>query len=220
MKSCPLCKQSYPGGVQFCPTDGTRLVEGEAPATDDPELGHDFGGRYKLLQILGQGGLGVVYEAEHIEIGRRVAIKVLRDEVSRNPTVLQRFRQEAKSASRIGHENIVDILDFGETAYGSPYLVMEMLAGEDLAHLLKRERQLPLDRVLPIIIQCCRALSAAHAKGIVHRDMKPGNILLNSRGEVKISDFGLSAELDTSYSLDARQVLKAVGKLHLKKHTC
>lgn len=217
MKSCPKCNQNYPGGVQFCPTDGTRLQLGQAPVKAETNLGHDFGGRYKLHRILGQGGLGVVYEAQHVQIGRRVAIKVLREEVSKNETVLERFRQEAKSASRIGHENIVDIIDFGETAYGAPYLVMEMLEGEDLAHLLKRERELPIETALTVLIQCCRALGAAHEKGIVHRDMKPENIFLTSREGnehfVKIVDFGIAKMNDLEQPGEPGRKLTKTGMI-------
>jgi len=203
--------------VQFCPDDGSRLVLGSAPETDDPELGHEFGGRYRLLRILGQGGLGVVYEAVQQGLGRKVAIKVLRDEVSKNATVLQRFRQEAKSASLIGHENIVDIIDFGETAYGAPYLVMEMLHGEDLAHRLKREGSLSADRILSIAQQCCRALSVTHEKGIVHRDMKPENIFLVERDShpdfVKIVDFGIAKMNDLEQPGEPGRKLTKTGMI-------
>jgi serine/threonine-protein kinase len=192
-------------------------VLGSAPQTDDPELGHEFGGRYRLLRILGQGGLGVVYEAVQEGLGRKVAIKVLREEVSRNETVLQRFRQEAKSASLIGHENIVDIIEFGETVYGAPYLVMEMLEGEDLAHRLKRERTISMLRILTIARQCCRALTVTHEKGIVHRDMKPENIFLVERDEqpdfVKIVDFGIAKMNDLEQPGEPGRKLTKTGMI-------
>jgi len=152
------------------------------------------------LRRIGEGGMGIVYEAEHIVIEKHVALKVLRDDFSARPDVVERFRQEAKSASRIGHENIVDISDFGETESGASYFVMEMLDGEDLADILSREGTISPARAVKILIQCCKALGAAHNKGIVHRDMKPENIFLIKRAEladfVKIVDFGIAKMSD------------------------
>ena len=146
--------------------------------------------------------MGIVYEAFHQRIDRKVAIKVLREDFSRRPDVVERFRREAKSASRIGHPNIVDVMDFGDTPLGSSYFVMEMLEGEDLADLLSREIRLSPSRAVALAYQCCRALAAAHEKGIVHRDLKPENVFLLERGGfpdfVKLVDFGVAkmTELD------------------------
>jgi serine/threonine-protein kinase len=204
MKACPSCKTQYPGGEAFCPLDGARLVSASAIAlgasASDPLLGSVLGDRYKILRRVGEGGMGIVYEAEHIVIEKHVALKVLREDFGSRPDVVERFRQEAKSASRIGHENIVDISDFGETQGGASYFVMEMLDGEDLADRLAREGTVDPARAVSILIQCCRALGAAHHKGIVHRDMKPENIFLieraGSRDFVKIVDFGIAKMSD------------------------
>lgn len=208
MKICPVCKTEYPGGEVFCPADAAKLTvpEGFAQgvatpaAPSDPLVGLTLSSRYKILRRIGEGGMGIVYEAEHVLIEKRVALKVLRDDFSSRPDVVERFRQEAKSASRIGHENIVDISDFGETPSGASYFVMEMLNGEDLSHVLAREGTLSVERTVKILSQCCRALGAAHGKGIVHRDMKPENIFLTRREEtpdfVKIVDFGIAKMSD------------------------
>jgi serine/threonine-protein kinase len=167
---------------------------------DDPLVGAVLAGRYVVKSRIGEGGMGLVYEGLHRDIDKQVAIKVLRDDLSRRPEVVARFRQEAKSASRIGHENIVDISDFGETTRGASYFVMEFLDGEDLANVLGRDVTVDADRACAIVLQCCRALSATHAKGIVHRDIKPENIFLTKRDGVddfvKIVDFGIAKMSD------------------------
>ena len=189
----------------FCPVDATRLVTTSQISAkplnpDDPLVGAVLAGKYVVEKRIGEGGMGLVYEGIHRDIDKRVAIKVLRDDLSRRPEVVARFRQEAKSASRIGHENIVDISDFGETTRGASYFVMEFLEGEDLANVLGREVTVDAARACAIVLQCCRALSATHAKGIVHRDIKPENIFLIKRDGVddfvKIVDFGIAKMSD------------------------
>ena len=205
MKICPSCKAEYGSGEVFCPVDGTRLSSPSQMTTGpvnphDPLIGRTLGERYKIIRSIGEGGMGIVYEAMHVVIEKKVALKVLRDDFSKRPEVVERFRQEAKSASRIGHEHIVDISDFGETPRGQSYFVMEYLEGEDLANVLAREGTLAPERAAHIVIQCAKALGAAHAKGIVHRDMKPENIFLVSRQDqpdfVKIVDFGIAKMSD------------------------
>jgi serine/threonine protein kinase len=139
--------------------------------------------------------MGAVYEARHAIIGKRVAVKVLAGEVPGEPGVGGPPLQEARLASSIGHENIVDVTDYGTTSDGRAFVVMEFLDGEPLAQLVMRDAPLPVERSLGILRQVCSALSAAHAKGIVHRDVKPENIYLVRRGEVdfvKVVDFGVS----------------------------
>ena len=205
MKVCPACRVDYGGGEVFCPVDATRLVTTSQMSIsplnpDDPLVGAVLAGRYVVKGRIGEGGMGLVYEGLHRDIDKRVAIKVLRDDLSRRPEVVARFRQEARSASRIGHENIVDISDFGETTRGASYFIMEFLDGEDLGNVLGREVTVDADRACAIVLQCCRALSATHAKGIVHRDIKPENIFLIRRDGVddfvKIVDFGIAKMSD------------------------
>ncbi len=216
-KICPTCKAEYGGGEVFCPVDATRLQSASVADTatafpEDPLVGETLGGRYKILGRVGEGGMGIVYEAEHVIIEKRVALKVLRDDFSQKQDVVERFRQEAKSASRIGHEHIVEIYDFGETPSGQSYFVMEYLEGEDLANVLAREGTVSADRAVRIAVQCCKALGAAHAKGIVHRDMKPENIFLVHRDDepdfVKIVDFGIAKMSDLDAGGEGRKLTK------------
>jgi serine/threonine protein kinase len=159
-------------------------------------VGHVLADRYRLLKLIGEGGMGSVYQAEHITIGRKLAIKVLAPEYCDSPEVVARFLQEARTASMLHHEHIVDITDFGYTKQGLAFLTMEYLEGEDLATLLAREGPQPWARLRRIFLQVCRALNAAHEKGIVHRDMKPDNCFRIKRGGnpdfIKILDFGIA----------------------------
>jgi len=153
-------------------------------------------GNYKITAKLGEGGMGVVYLAEHPVIGKRVALKVIHPELARNPEVVSRFIMEAKSVNQIGHEHIVDIGDFGTTAGEEFYFIMEYLQGESLADRLKREVRLSQSRALHVAAQIADALGASHEHGIIHRDLKPENIfLITRRGDpdfVKVLDFGLA----------------------------
>jgi len=153
-------------------------------------------GNYTITAKLGEGGMGVVYLAEHPVIGRKVALKAIHPELSRNPEVVSRFMTEAKSVNQIGNEHIVEIYDFGTTSDGEFYFIMEFLGGESLADKLKRERFFPAARALQVAAQVADALSASHSHGIIHRDLKPENIFLISRGAqvdfVKVLDFGLA----------------------------
>jgi serine/threonine-protein kinase len=187
MPRCPTCQNEYADDVSYCPRDGAALL----PAVLE--------GRYRLLSPLGAGGMGVVYLAEHVGLRKNVAVKLLRGELSRDATFARRFEQEAIAASQIGHENIVHVTDLGRTPTGELFYVMELLEGASLSAVLLRERFLPLWRALPIVAQVCRALEAAHARGIVHRDVKPQNVMLLQRQEqadfVKVVDFGISKVL-------------------------
>nr|WP_263429862.1 serine/threonine-protein kinase [Nannocystis pusilla] len=166
-----------------------------APAPATIREGAVLADRYRVYHRLGKGGMGEVYLAEHMDIGRPVAIKTLNAHLQDKPEIAERFMQEARTSSRVRHSNIVDITDFGKTDHGAPFFVMEYLEGEDLKSVLKRERVLPWDRARDIILQVCAALSAAHAHGVVHRDLKPDNIYLIRQGEqelVKVLDFGIA----------------------------
>ncbi len=174
------------------------------PKEDDDALGVDFTGRvidnrYRVLRKIGEGGMGTVYAGEHAEIGKAVAIKILHPAYSTQQDLVERFRREARAASRIGHPNIIDVTDFGSTEDGCAYFVMEHLDGIDLADVLSHERRLAAGRCCQIAIQICRALTAAHAAGVIHRDLKPENIFLVARdGQadfVKVLDFGIARSL-------------------------
>jgi serine/threonine-protein kinase len=165
-------------------------------ADEQDRSGQVVAGRYRLLQKIGSGGMGSVYAGEHLEVGRKVAIKILRPEASSRPALVERFRREARAAATIDHENIAECIDIGTTDDGLLFYVMEWLKGEDLLTVLRRERVLPWPRVRVIIAQLCRALAAAHACGIAHRDLKPSNLFLVRRGDnpdfLKLFDFGIA----------------------------
>jgi len=156
-------------------------------------------GRYRIQKILGEGGMGTVYAAEHVEIGKGVAVKILHPQYSRQQDLVERFRREARAASRIGHPHIIDVTDFGTTEDGCAYFVMEHLDGIDLADVLSHERRLEPMRAAQITMQICRALEAAHAAGVIHRDLKPENIFLVARDGkadfVKVLDFGIARSI-------------------------
>ncbi len=190
-------------------SDASEAPENAASPVEAPErpapvvqvshanlVGTVLADRYRLIKLIGEGGMGSVYQAEHITIGRKLAIKVLAQEYCDSPEVVARFLQEARTASMLHHEHIVDITDFGYTKQGLAFLTMEYLEGEDLATLLQREGRQPWARLRRMILQVCRALHAAHEKGIVHRDMKPDNCFRIKRGGnpdfIKILDFGIA----------------------------
>src|SRR5881394_1385143 len=166
-----------------------------APDAADPLLGRVLSERYRILSKLGEGGMGVVYLAEHVVIEKKIALKVLFPDLTRRADLVHRFMQEAKSASRIGHENVIDITDFGQSPEGYVFIAMEYLSGQDLGMVLKASGPMPWARAQPIVVQIVKALRAAHEKGIVHRDMKPENIFVIPRDDgrefVKVLDFGI-----------------------------
>jgi serine/threonine-protein kinase len=160
-----------------------------------PTQGATFGGRYELDSRIAIGGMGEVWEATDHVIGRTVAIKILKDEYMGDPGFLERFRAEARHAALVNHEGIASVFDYGEEN-GSAFLVMELVPGEALSTILERDGQLSTDKTLDIVAQTSAALQAAHAAGLVHRDIKPGNLLITPDGRVKITDFGIARIAD------------------------
>ncbi|MFO0680747.1 MAG: serine/threonine-protein kinase [Sandaracinus sp.] len=162
----------------------------------DPLIGRTLDGRYRVEAVLGEGGMGLVYRAKHAMLNKSLAIKVLKPEVSKDTEVMQRFQQEAQSATAIGSPHIIDISDFGSLPDGSTYFVMEFLDGVSLTKALELEHPMRTERVVRVAKQICDALGAAHERSIVHRDMKPDNIYLVKRGHetdfVKVLDFGIA----------------------------
>ncbi len=185
-------------GANYCPRCGASLREA-APAEGaelDPLVGRLIDGRYRVIERVGTGGMGVVYKVEHQRMGKIAAMKVLHGDLARDREVMKRFRREAEAVSQLTHPNAVQTFDFGTTADGALYLVMELVRGEDLGSILKRDGPLPFRRAAPIFIQICGALGEAHELGIIHRDLKPENILVSrtkdGHDHVKVLDFGLA----------------------------
>ena len=177
-----------------------------------PTQGVTFGGRYELDSRIAIGGMGEVWEATDHVIGRTVAIKILKDEYMGDPGFLERFRAEARHAALVNHEGIANVYDYGEEE-GSAFLVMELVPGEALSTILERERVLPADQVLDIIAQTASALHAAHQAGLVHRDIKPGNLLITPDRRVKITDFGIARIADQVPLTATGQVMGTVQYL-------
>ncbi len=200
-KRCPACEQVFSGEARFCPFDGDTLVEtADYNPSADPLIGTTIDGRYEVVDVLGEGGMGTVYEVRHVTLGRRFALKVLRRDIA-DAEHTARFLQEAKAAAAIGHPNIVAVSDFGELRLGGPgsaavpYFVMEFLTGISLAALLRAEKTLPPQRAAGILLQCASGLAAALRGGVIHRDLKPDNVFLTPTAEkefVKLLDFGVA----------------------------
>ena len=173
------------------------------PKDDEPpyEEGTLLAGRYRVLRRLGEGGMGRVYEAEHLELGRRVAVKVMRRKYADQKAMVERFRVEARSASKIGHPNVVQVFDYGTTEVGEGFIVMELLKGAPLSEVIKQQGPMELGRALTILSEVATALRAAHQSGVIHRDLKPANIFLirvnsDERERVRVLDFGMAKMID------------------------
>src|ERR1700734_369213 len=151
--------------------------------------------RYRIVALLGRGGMGEVYRAYDLAPGQEAGLKFLPEVAARNPAALARFYKEVRIARKVSHANVGRVYDLGEVD-GQPYLSMEYVDGEDLGSLLRRIGRLPPDKAVQIARQLCAGLAAAHAKGVLHRDLKPANIMLNGRGDVVVTDFGLAALAD------------------------
>jgi len=201
-RRCPACGAPYPLDFLLCPRDGTPLTD-PASERDDPLVGTVLGDTYRIVRRVGGGGMGGVYEARHLRLReRRVAVKILHRELAFHPEMAIRFQREAESASAIAHPNVMDVFDVANLPDGTPYFVGEFVEGEELSALLRRERLLEPSKAVNVVRQVCRALAAAHARGIVHRDVKPENVMVRrvpaiTGGAqetllVKVLDFGIS----------------------------
>jgi tRNA A-37 threonylcarbamoyl transferase component Bud32 len=168
-------------------------------------------GRYELEELVGEGGMSSVYRAHDTVLERRVAIKVLHEHYSRDPEYVERFRREARAIARLAHPNIVTVIDRGEWE-GRQFIVFEHVAGENLKAVIVRDGPLPVDRTLELACQIARALSFAHELGIVHRDVKPHNVLLDGSGTAKVTDFGIARALDSDEALTATGTVLGTGQ--------
>lgn len=200
---CPNCAYTCPDAFNYCVACGAEVRTPDAPATVDALLGLTLPGGYRVSNLLGVGGMGRVYCAEQVALGRTVAVKVVHPRLAGDELAAARFLNEARAASRLSHPNSVAIFDFGRTADGSAYIVMEYLRGQDLGRVAQAEGPLSLRRVVHILHQTLAALGEAHALGIVHRDVKPDNIVLETLRSgldfVKVVDFGLAKLLSDDF---------------------
>ena len=188
-KSCPKCGGIYPSNAEFCALDGERLGAGDK----DILIGRTIG-RYEIVSQVGQGGMARLYRAKHKFLPQEFAIKFLFGEFAANPQIVTRFHREAQTVSKIKHPNIVQTVDFGQTDEGLPFMVMEFIEGASLSQFIAMHHPLPLPVVADLAKQLASGLSAAHSQGFVHRDLKPGNVMITERPEglhATILDFGL-----------------------------
>jgi serine/threonine-protein kinase len=232
VKTCSVCGREFDARAVFCPYDGGHLgpvnapaitIEGD-PATptrqapqiegDDPLLGRVLDRRYRLLKRVGRGGMGTVYRATHVELNRLFAIKILNFELAGDPIATRRFRREAEALGAISHPNAVSVSDVGVTEEGLAYIVMELLEGFSLRAVVMNEAPLSLGRTVNIVRQICGAVTAAHQVGIIHRDVKPDNIMLvrsESGDEVaKVLDFGIARLVHSTGKLTSRLTARDV----------
>ncbi|HEY9786631.1 MAG TPA: protein kinase [Candidatus Obscuribacterales bacterium] len=192
------CNRQFTGLVIACPHDGALL----RPILQDPLIGTVLAGNYEILEVLGHGGMGVVYRGKHTLMERVVAIKMLQSQLISDTNSVKRFQQESKAAAKLKHPHIIDVYDFGISPAGQPYIVMEFLEGTPLSDLIKREGQVGVERSIKILSQACDALDHAHKQGVVHRDLKPSNVVLTVYDEekdyVKVVDFGVAKLIEQS----------------------
>ncbi len=196
VKICPQCGGQYPAAYKVCPRDRAVLeILGGAPE-DDPMIGEVLASAFCITGVLGEGGMGRVYEAEHVRLPRRYAVKVIAQHLARHPEAVGRFEREAQAAARVIHPNVLDVVDVVRARDGRPCIIAEFLDGEELGEFLDRGNRLEPVQAVEVCRQACRALTAAHAQGIVHRDLKPANLFMCKRpdGEllVKVLDFGVA----------------------------
>ncbi len=193
IRKCPECLRRYSNVAIFCPFDGAQLADAQRPDDKlDPLIGQTIDGRYAIESVVGEGGMGTVYRAQHVVLGRALALKVLRADLAQDAELAARFLQEAQATAAIKHPNIVAIMDFGRLPDGRPYFVMELLMGRTLAALISAGGALPPRTAASVARAIAEGLEAAHAAGVVHRDLKPENVFLaDGEGkEVRIVDFG------------------------------
>src|ERR1017187_10310098 len=208
MLRCPSCATELTAPSRFCPSCGAAVIPSSEAATVAIPRHHSspssssidegrfpagtlLADRYRILSLLGRGGLGEVYRANDLKLSQPVAIKFLPEETAANERMLARFHAEVRIARQVSHPNVCRVYDIGEYQ-GSAYITMEYVDGEDLASLLRRIGRLPSDKAIEIARKLCAGLAAAHDKGVLHRDFKPANIMIDGRGQVLISDFGLA----------------------------
>ncbi len=190
----------------------TQHTDTEAPDSSEM-IGREVAGRYRIISKLGEGGMGAVYRAEQMSLKRKVALKVLKPEISASPGLVRRFNAEAELAAKLNHPNTVTLYDFGQDSEGALFIAMEFISGKSLRELLIREGALPTARIAAIGAQISSSLSDAHATGIVHRDLKPDNVMLSTRAKksdaVTVVDFGIAKLREEEGKIDAQPMTRA-----------
>jgi len=203
MKFCPVCETDYPDDVKVCPQDGAAVRRPGERA--DPFVGRVIKGRYRVERQLGRGGMGTVYLAEQLSVGRKVALKVLRGDFARDDGFVARFQQEAKLVAGLNERRnprVTLVHDFDQTEDGTLFIVMEWLEGRVLSEVIQRDRPLDLGRAVRLAIQIAEGLEAAHRANVVHRDVKPQNIMVLEAGDdIKLMDFGIARLRDSGTSV-------------------
>src|SRR5256714_3801996 len=193
MKTCPTCGREYPDTNPLCTADGAVLKKASA---EDGFIGQVLAGKYRIDEKIDEGGMGCVYRATHVLMEKTVAIKVLHPALAADDKIVARFTREAKAASRISNPHAINVTDFGESEKGVVYMVMEYLRGRTLKDIIRSGGPLPLARTVEIVRQVAGALEAAHSEGVVHRDLKSDNIMLEEvagGGDwAKVLDFGIA----------------------------
>lgn len=202
-KHCPACGERYPDDYAVCPRDATPLVRENA--SGDPLIGQILGDTYEITRLLGEGGMGRIYEARHVRLGRRFALKLLHPHFANDAESVARFRREAIAAAAVSSPHVAQVFDVAATREGRPYMVSELLEGEDLAALIRRDGPIDVGRAVAIARDVCKGLAAAHAAGVVHRDLKPENVFVvrdaAGRERAKVLDFGIAKSLSDDASL-------------------
>lgn len=192
-RHCKTCGSRFSREGRFCPFDGSPLskTDGLDPE-DDPLFGALIDKRYRVLEVLGQGGMGTVYRVRHQALGKDFALKVLRSELAQDRDLSERFIHEARAAARVNHANVIQITDFGGLDTGQPFFIMELLGGRPLSDVIAEQFPVGAERCVRVLRQVAEALQAAHDVGIIHRDLKPDNIHVSEGDRVTVLDFGLA----------------------------
>ena len=213
---CPKCSADNPDTKQFCGDCGTQLIASDPKEVsftktlltpiEDLTQGTLFAGRYEIIEELGKGGMGKVYKALDKDIHEEVAIKLLKPEIAADERILERFRNELKIARKISHESVCRTYHISQED-GTPYIIMEYVEGEDLKSLISKKGKLSKERVLSIGKQVCEGLAVAHRLGVVHRDLKPQNIMIDESGNAKIMDFGIARSVEAEGVTEAGMII-------------